>query len=138
MTRGDRVKRLRIRLGLTQEKVAELAGYGNKSAISKIESAGDNVTYKTAERIASVFNCEPAYIMGWSGDTPTISEREEPRHQIASPALVEYVKTEDNVKGSEERMLLYLYGLLSKENKSNLVGILQDMLTRQKGGKNDD
>lgn len=44
MTVGERIKKLRIEKGLSQEELAKRAGYADKTAICKIERSGDDVS----------------------------------------------------------------------------------------------
>ena len=55
----------RIEKNLSQEDLARLAEYSGKSAISKLEHAGDNITMKQVKRIAKALNVTSAYLMGW-------------------------------------------------------------------------
>ena len=132
MTRGDRIRNLRESFGWTQEKLAKRAGYETKSAICKIETAGDNVTFKTAERLAPVFNVTPAYIMGWDGNEPSFLEQEHVPEKDNDKIIMDFAKP--SREDAERRMLLYLYEMLNAENKAALVAKMQEMLTEQKGG----
>lgn len=68
MTRGQRIKYLRNREGLTLEAVGKHLGI-QKSGVKKYE----NDTIKTiptehVEIMAELFNVSPSYIMGWTND----------------------------------------------------------------------
>ena len=65
MTIADRIKQKRIELNLSQTDLAQRAEYSDKSAISKIEHAGDDITMKQVKRIAKALNVTSAYLMGW-------------------------------------------------------------------------
>lgn len=65
MTVADRIKQLRIELGLTQEDLAQRLGLEHKSSISKIEKAGDDITQKNIVKIANALHTTPEYLMGW-------------------------------------------------------------------------
>lgn len=85
MTIGDRIKNRREELGLTQTDLAKRMGYSTKTTISRIESAGDNVSRKTIERVAEALNVKPRTLMGWdeeeskgyyiNGETAKIAEQ---------------------------------------------------------------
>lgn len=66
MTVGERIKEKRIELGWSQQELAKKAGYSDKTAISKIEHAGNEVTLKQIKRIAKSMNVDPTEFMGWS------------------------------------------------------------------------
>ena len=65
MTIADRIRLKRIEKELSQADLAKLAQFSDKTAISKIEHAGDNVSMKNVRRIAEALNISPAYLMGW-------------------------------------------------------------------------
>lgn len=65
MTIAERIREKRIEKNLSQEDLARLAEYSGKSAISKLEHAGDNITMKQVKRIAKALNVTSAYLMGW-------------------------------------------------------------------------
>ena len=66
MTTGERIKRLRIDLGMTQEELGEKIGV-QKAAINKYET-GVVVNLKRGiiVKLAEALNSTPEYIMGWT------------------------------------------------------------------------
>lgn len=64
MTTGDRIRNRRMELGLTQEELAKKMGLAGKSTISKIESAGNEVSLKQVRKYAEVLNCTVGYLLG--------------------------------------------------------------------------
>jgi transcriptional regulator with XRE-family HTH domain len=72
MTTGERIKQKREEKGLTQSDLAKLAHYTDKTSISKIENAGDNITTKTAMRIAKALNCDYRELFGWLDNYETL------------------------------------------------------------------
>lgn len=64
MTIGERVKNRRIELGLTQEELATKCGYKGKTAICRIEKAGDDITWKLCEKIAPALETTPEELFG--------------------------------------------------------------------------
>ena len=65
MTIADRIKQKRLEKDLSQTELALRAGYNNKTAISKLEHSGDNISMKQINKIASALGISPAYLMGW-------------------------------------------------------------------------
>ncbi len=55
---GKRIKEIRKRAGLTQEKLAELAGIETPS-LSNIENGKNYPNYETLEKISSALNVRP-------------------------------------------------------------------------------
>lgn len=62
---GERIKEKRIALGWSQQELAKKAGYSDKTAISKIEHAGNEITLKQVKRIAKAMKVDPEELMGW-------------------------------------------------------------------------
>lgn len=66
---GERVKRKRQELGITQEELAERIGYVHKTSISKIEKGKINVPQDKIILLAEVLGVSAQYLMGKSSDT---------------------------------------------------------------------
>ncbi|MCR5789888.1 MAG: helix-turn-helix domain-containing protein [Lachnospiraceae bacterium] len=64
ITIAYRIKTLREYKNLTQEELAEKAGYHDKSSISKIENSGDNISLKKVNKIAAALDVSPAKLLG--------------------------------------------------------------------------
>jgi transcriptional regulator with XRE-family HTH domain len=67
MNIGERIKRRRIELDMTQEELAKKVGYKSRSSINKIELSRD-LPLPKVEEVAKVLDCTPAYLMGWETD----------------------------------------------------------------------
>lgn len=65
MTVGDRIKLRRQELEMSQAEVAAAAGYSDKTSVSKLENAGDNISMKQVNRLAKALRCTSSYLMGW-------------------------------------------------------------------------
>lgn len=76
MTIADRISNKRIELGYSQEDLAKICGWSNRSSISKIEKAGNNISLKKIEIVAKALHVTTAYLMGWD---------EEPLRKIGTP-----------------------------------------------------
>lgn len=63
---GERIRKRREELGLTQEEVARLAGYSGKTAISRIERGESDVPRGKVSVFADVLQTSPSYLMGWT------------------------------------------------------------------------
>ena len=62
---GERIKQLRKDKGLTQEELANMLGLKD-SAIAKYENGRvENIKRSTIAKMAEIFECSPAYLMGW-------------------------------------------------------------------------
>ena len=64
MTVGERIKKRRIELGLTQDELAERMGYKGKSSVSVAETRGDNVTTTKVKKFAKALDVSYNYLIG--------------------------------------------------------------------------
>lgn len=71
MNVGDRIKKRRLELGLTQEELAKKAGYKSRSSINKIEVSRDLPLTKVQE-VARILDCSPSYLLGWEDESSVI------------------------------------------------------------------
>lgn len=71
-TLGDRVKKERIRLGMTQDELAKKAGYSSRTSINKIEN-GRPASLKVVHKLAKALNVSEWYLLG--SDNGAYSER---------------------------------------------------------------
>ena len=87
MTVAERIRNLRMELGISQAELATKIGNKDKSTISKIESKGNDISLKDISRIADALYTTPSYLMGWDEPTKPTEEmgellasiRKEPR-----------------------------------------------------------
>lgn len=61
---GSRIKERRKSLGLTQQALADAAGYKGKDMISRIESGLINVPMDKVVHLAHALNCKPSDLIG--------------------------------------------------------------------------
>lgn len=66
MTIGDRIKKRREDLGMSQEELASKCGYKSRSSINKIEKDGRELPSNKISLIAKALRTSPAYLMGWT------------------------------------------------------------------------
>ena len=76
MNIGERIKKLRNELGLTQEELAICANT-TKQTIHKYETGIiTNIPSSKITLIAKKLNTTPAYLMGWEEKVTTLSDKE--------------------------------------------------------------
>lgn len=64
---GRKIKELRLLSGISQEALGKRVGV-QRAAINKYEKGTvENISIKTIEKMADVFNVNPNYIVGWNG-----------------------------------------------------------------------
>ena len=62
---GERIRKKRESLGMSQEELAKKLGYKSRSSINKIEADARNLTQSKIKSIADALQTTPSYIMGW-------------------------------------------------------------------------
>lgn len=66
-TLGERVKKERIKLGMTQDELAKKAGYSSRTSINKIEN-GRPASLKVVHKLAEALNVSEWYLLGSNGE----------------------------------------------------------------------
>ena len=56
---GERIRKRRLELGLTQEELAKRMGYKHKSSINKIELNVNDVNQTKLQKFAKALECDP-------------------------------------------------------------------------------
>lgn len=65
---GERIRKRRTALNISQAELAEQVGYKNKTTITKIESGKISPPRSKVVEIAKALQTSPAYLMGWTDD----------------------------------------------------------------------
>ena len=74
---AERIKALRVSLGLTQQEVADRVGL-KKAAINKYETGRViNIKRDNVEKLAEVLNSTPEYILGYTGTIHSVAYLQE-------------------------------------------------------------
>ena len=110
MTIGDRIRIKRIEQNYSQSELAKRAGYSDRTAISKLENAGDDITMKQVKRVAQALDTTSTFLMGWEINTPANVETEPGTAYLAFPL-------ESNIS-NEDQALLDRYHNLSPETRA--------------------
>ena len=100
-TVGERIKKRREDLGLSQMQLAIKMGYNNRSAISRAETSGDEIGANRVKKFAEALNCTPAYLMGWK-DVDFVVEDEDLEFVVEA-----YRHSDDSTKEMVKRLLTY-------------------------------
>ena len=74
----DNIKKYRLEANLTQEQLAYLTGYGDRSSIAKIEKGLVDISQSKLELFAKVLHVTPGQLMGTTeaDTTPTLTASE--------------------------------------------------------------
>ena len=71
------IKRFRKELGMSQDKLAQLTGYTDRSSIAKIEKGEVDIPQSKIILFADALNVDPGTLMGDSGIMPTTVSSDE-------------------------------------------------------------
>lgn len=63
---GERIKKRRKELGMTQEDLSNKLGYKSKTTIAKIENGTNDIMQNRVIDFAKVLRTTPAYLMGYA------------------------------------------------------------------------
>lgn len=112
MNVGDRIKKRRLELGLTQEELAKKAGYKSRSSINKIELSRDLPLPKVQE-VARILDCSPSYLLGWEDKTN----------------IIETAKTDVMLSNMEDKLKQYALKMakLSKEKQDLVLKMIDEL-----------
>ena len=110
MTVGERIKKRRLELGLTQEELAERMGYKGRTSVCVAETKGDNVTTTKVKKFAKALNISYNYLIGDYDDNEGDLEQEQ------STRSKEFVKLFENADSDVQDSVVTL--LKSAQPKS--------------------
>jgi len=73
---GDKIRKRREQLGISQEELANKMGYKSRSAITKIEKGQRDINQSKISEYAKALQTTPAFLMGWeeTNSVQSISE----------------------------------------------------------------
>lgn len=136
MEMGEKINKYRIIRHMTLEDLGEKVGVG-KSTVRKWENGMiANMRRDKIEKVANALGISAGYLMGWTDD-PDFKAVEQ--SSFTEGVSFEQQKSDPNEGISAEyQMLNIIYNALTKENRTKIVGIMQQMLMEQKGMRNDD
>ena len=102
------IKRLREQNGLSQDALAKLTGYSDRSSIAKIEKGLVDLQHSKIEIFAEVLHTTPSILAGW--DHPSVSKL----HVLPDCS-------------ENETVLLNEYRKMNRKGKKRLLETAQDM-----------
>lgn len=114
---GDRIKDLRMLSGLSQEELGSRVGV-QRAAINKYEKGlVTNIPLSTIEKMASLFDVSPTYIVGWTQD-------------VSGQSLASEVKIINGVSkafGKDAVELLEGFTSLNTKGKKRVLQYIDDL-----------
>ena len=115
---GERVKKRRIELGLSQDELARMMNYGHRSSIQKLESGENSIPQDKIERLAECLNTTIQNLMGWEQFDVTSSDFANYMFTMIEEHLDSILPTEDDFK------LIALYHKASERDRKIIDSVL--------------
>ena len=111
---GERIRKRRLELNMTQDELAKKLGYASRSSINKLELSRELPSKKIAQ-CALALDCTTAYLMGWDEVSPAVQDAIEGyinnktndarRVSDALDFYQRYVNAAPNIKAAVEALL---------------------------------
>lgn len=102
MTVYDRIRMLREFNGISQQKLAELTGYKDRSSIAQIERGHFDISIEKLSLFAEALHTTPMYLMGWDENEEVMDNAIQslynslsPEHQEQALAFLNFLKSTD-------------------------------------------
>ena len=127
MAKGDRIKVLREKFGLTQEELAEKLGTTKQTIFKYETNVITNIPSDKIEKMAELFGVSPAYLMGWDEDQ-TSGQNEGYYFDDEAAELAQQI-----YEDPELRVLLKAKRDLSKDDMEVIVNMIKAL--QAKDGK---
>lgn len=109
----ENIKRLRKERGLTQDELARLTGYTDRSSIAKIERGTVDLPQSKIKQFADIFGVTQGSLMGWEEDNEKTAINN------------------DSGMSETKQKLLSLAESCSEEEASKLLQMMELFLGRQ-------
>ena len=95
-TIGNRIRKRREQLDLSQDELAKRLGFKSRSSINKIELDERNLTQSRIKAISDALETTPSYIMGWD--------------ELDEQVDLEKLRQDIQKEGEPEKIIINRYG----------------------------
>lgn len=112
---GQRIKKRREELNMTQEELAKKLGYANRSSVNKVENARE-LSMKKINLYAKALETTVPYLMGWE-DRSNIEEKAEKNATTYDfdKKIIEYALKMNKLSHIEQELIMQMIDKLSKK-----------------------
>lgn len=76
---GERIKKKREELGMSQDELAKKVGYTSRSSVAKVETNANGMVQSKLIAFAKALQTTPAYLMGWEDEPDSSVQTTLPR-----------------------------------------------------------
>lgn len=123
MTIGERIKRRRNELHLSQRDLSNMMGYSNHSTIGKIETGKVDIPQSRIVQFANVLGVSIAYLMGWEDDQDKSDLIEQNEEKPLTP--------EEQEREAKKQQLIAILDDLSEQELDFLLAQLRGLAARK-------
>lgn len=88
----ENIKLYRKRAKMTQEELARLVGYTDRSSIAKIETGQVDLSQSKIKQFADIFGVKPGDLMGWEWEQEPEDLADVTAQVLQDPALLKMVE----------------------------------------------
>lgn len=103
---GERIRRRREELNMTQDELAKKVGYTSRSSIAKIEANANGMLQSKLILFAKALQVTPAYIMGWEdileSETNDSAEKVQKRDDAITDIILKMRRDENLIEAIKE------------------------------------
>ena len=128
-TIGNRIRKRREQLDLSQDELAKRLGFKSRSSINKIELDERNLTQSRIKAIADALETTPSYIMGWDELNEQV-DLEKLRQDIQKEGEAEKIIV--NRYGKDVWDALCMYIQLDAEDRAEVRGMMKGLYRNDK------
>ena len=122
MTVGDRIKELRLKLGLSQVDFADKINVSKQTLYKYENNIITNIPSDKVEAAAKLGNISPSYLMAWEGvNWDLLQKQKESRKQFAYAHNIQYF----------EKRMLDSFSKLNDANKKRSIAYTEKLLSVQ-------
>lgn len=104
MTIGERIKKRREELSLSQAALAERMGYKSRAAICSVEKDKEDPTTARIRKFAEALETTPAYLMGWEDENGMAIDSAD-RQSLASDLYEKYQNAAPEIRSAVDLLL---------------------------------
>lgn len=123
MTVGERIKELRIQLGLSQVEFADKINVSKQTLYKYENNIITNIPSDKIEAAAQLGNISPSYLMGWDSiDWDLLQKQKQSRKEMAEKWNIQFF----------EKQMLDSFSQLNDENKKKSIRYTKNLLSNQR------
>lgn len=119
---GERIRRRREELKMTQDELAQKVGYTSRSSVAKVEANANGMVQSKLILFAEALQTTPAYLLGWTEASATEYQKADTISDIiiklrSDDELLEIVKDVCNLSDEQRVVVKTLLSAFNKDSE---------------------